>query len=191
LSQIESLRDWFVALNNKHSVDVIYIDFQKAFDTVSHSKLILKLESYGLSDPLLRWIKAFLSNRTQAVKISDCISDRIPVTSGVPTLFLMFIINICDVVSDLNVTMKLFADDAKIYSELDSGLSDDLCTACSRVASWAENWQMRLATNKCIALRITNKTNHEDTSVDRYMLGNEYLNRCTELRDLGVLVEYM
>jgi hypothetical protein len=56
------------------------------------------------------------------VKISDCISDRIPVTSGVPqgsalgpTLFLMFVNDICDVVSDLNVTMKLFADDAKMY----------------------------------------------------------------------------
>jgi hypothetical protein len=62
----------------------------------------------------------------------------------------MFINDIRDVVSDLNVTMKLFADDAKIYSELDSGRSDDLRTACNRVVSWAENWQMRLATSKCI-----------------------------------------
>jgi hypothetical protein len=49
---------------------------------------------------------------------------------------------------------------------------------------------MRLATNKCIALRITNKTNHEATSVDRYMLGNEHLNWRTEVRDLGVLVDH-
>jgi hypothetical protein len=96
----------------------------------------------------------------------------------------------CTTVHAVMFTMKLSADDAKIYSELDSGLSDDLCTACSRVASWAENWQMRLATNKCIALRITNKTNHEATSVDRYMLGNEHLNWCTEVRDLGVLVNH-
>jgi hypothetical protein len=65
---LESLSDWSVALNNKHSVDVIYIDFQKAFDTVSQTKLILKLESHGISGPLLRWIKAFLSNRTRAEK---------------------------------------------------------------------------------------------------------------------------
>jgi hypothetical protein len=45
----------------------------------------------------------------------------------------MLINDICDVVSDYNVTMKLFADDAKIYNELDSGLSDDLLMACSRV----------------------------------------------------------
>jgi hypothetical protein len=72
------------ALNNKQSVDVIYIDFQKACDTVSHSKLILKLESYRISGALLRWIKVFLSNRTQVIKISNCISDKSQVTSGVP-----------------------------------------------------------------------------------------------------------
>jgi ribonuclease P/MRP protein subunit RPP40 len=130
------------------------------------------------------------------VKILNCISDKVHVTSGVPqgsvlgpTLFLIFINDICDVVADLNVTMKLFADDAKIYSELDLGLSNDLCTACDRIMSWAENWQMRLATNKCTALRITNKTSHDATSADHYMLGKEHLNWCTEARDLGVLID--
>jgi hypothetical protein len=45
-------------------------------------------------------------------------------------------------VADLNVSVKLFADDAKLYSVLDFGLSHDLSSACSRIASWAENWQM-------------------------------------------------
>ena len=50
-----------------------------------------------------------------------------------PTLFLMFVNDICDVVSDINVTIKMFADDAKIYSVLDLSLADDLCTACNRI----------------------------------------------------------
>ena len=48
---------------------------------------------------------------------------------------------------------------------------------------------MRIATNKCFALRITNKTKHETPSADRYMLGGEYLDWCTEARDLGVVVD--
>lgn len=193
---LESVCDWSDALNRKHSVDVIYIDFQKAFDTVSHPKLILKLESYGITGHLLDWLRAFLTNRTQAVKVLSCISEKINVTSGVPqgsvlgpTLFLIYINDLHDIVSDLNITVKLFADDAKIYSVLDAGLSDDLCTACSRITQWAENWQMRLALNKCNVLRITNKTRHETTTAERYMLGGEYLSWCTEARDLGILVD--
>jgi hypothetical protein len=68
-------------------------------------------------------------------------------------------------------------------------LSHDLSSACSRIASWAENWQMRIASNKCIALRITNKVMHVTTSNDRYLLGHEYVNWCTEARDLGILID--
>lgn len=193
---LESVHDWSNALNNKHSIDIIYIDFQKAFDTVSHPKLVLKLKSYGLSGNLLEWIKAFLTHRTQSVKISNCMSDKVCVTSGVPqgsvlgpTLFLMYINDICDAADDLDITIKLFADDVKMYSVLDSSLSADLRTACNRIVSWSENWQMRLAANKCNALRITNKSGHETTCNDCYILNNECLSWCTEVRDLGVLVD--
>jgi hypothetical protein len=62
-----------------------------------------------------------------------------------PTLFLIFINDKCDVVSDLNVTIKMFADDATFYSVLDLGQAGDLYTACNRIVYWAENWQLRIA----------------------------------------------
>jgi hypothetical protein len=89
----------------------------------------------------------------------------------------MFINDIYDVVTDLSVTMKLLANDAKKYNELDLGLSNDLYTACDRIKSWAENWQMRRTTNECTAaLRIINKTSHYATSTDHYILEKEHLN---------------
>jgi len=70
---LESAYDWSVALNNKRTIDIvgyIYIDFQKAFDSVSHQKLLTKLEGYGIFGDLLAWLKAFLSNRTQIVNVN-------------------------------------------------------------------------------------------------------------------------
>ena len=81
---LESVRDWSVALNRRLSVDAIYIDFRKAFDSVSHPKLITKLISVGISGNLLNWITAFLTNRTQCVKMADRMSNKLPVISGVP-----------------------------------------------------------------------------------------------------------
>ena len=51
----------------KTVTDIIYFDFKKAFDSVSHNKLLTKLRAYGISGDLFDWIEAFLSNRKQAV----------------------------------------------------------------------------------------------------------------------------
>ena len=66
---LESVYDWSIALNNKLTTGIIYIDFQKALDSVSHSKVLIKLEGYGIHGDLLAWLKAFLSNRTQVVNV--------------------------------------------------------------------------------------------------------------------------
>ena len=64
--------------------DLVLLDFSKAFDKVSHQKLLLKLHNYGLRDPSLKYIQAFLSGRTQTVVLENEKSDTVPVTSGVP-----------------------------------------------------------------------------------------------------------
>ena len=119
---LESLKDWTLSLSNRKSVIVGYIDFQRAFDSISHAKLIHKLISYGIDGNLLYWIQAFLSDRTQSVRIGSTLSSSCMVTSGVPQgsvlgpiLFNIFINDITDSVQD-HVTVKLFADDVKLYS---------------------------------------------------------------------------
>ena len=74
------------------------VDFSKAFDKVSHSRLLLKLEHYGVQDKTLQWIVEFLKDHTQEVVIKGECSDTIQVTSGVPqgtvlglALFLVYI----------------------------------------------------------------------------------------------------
>ena len=71
-------------LDEGYSIDVIYLDFQKAFDTVSHRRLLQKLTSFGIHGNVLKWIESFLSNRVQQVVLNGHKSSTIPVTSGVP-----------------------------------------------------------------------------------------------------------
>ena len=65
-------------------VDVILLDFEKAFDKGAHSRLLYKLDHYGVRDNTKKWIQSFLSNRSQEVILDGVKSDTVYVTSGVP-----------------------------------------------------------------------------------------------------------
>jgi len=65
-------------------VDVIYVDFQKALDKVTHERLLLKLKAYGIAGKLLKWIRSFLKHRKQQVSVNGTESDWTEVMSGVP-----------------------------------------------------------------------------------------------------------
>jgi len=105
-------------------VDVIFLDFAKAFDKVPHERLVLKLKSHGIDGKLPDWITDWLSNRFQRVGIRGTVSDCIVVLSGVPQgsvlgpiLFFIFI-------NDLDFGIKnwilKFADDTKIFGRISS-----------------------------------------------------------------------
>ena len=67
---------------NKEVVDVVYLDFQKAFDTVPHARLIKKLNSYGIDGAILAWITEYLKDRTQIVRVNGESSSTAAVISG-------------------------------------------------------------------------------------------------------------
>jgi hypothetical protein len=71
-------------LDSEGPVDLIYLDFQKAFDKVAHERLLLKLESYGITGQVHDIIRNFLTGRSMAIRVGDHISSWEPVTSGVP-----------------------------------------------------------------------------------------------------------
>ena len=103
-------------------VDIIILDFSKAFVKVPHQRLISKLQFYGIQGSTLMWIKSWLTSRSQSVIIDSVCSKSVDVTSGVPqgTVLgpLMFLLFINDMQDDLECTLRLFADDALLYHKI-------------------------------------------------------------------------
>lgn len=195
---LDCLNDWTLSFRDKSSVDVIYIDFKKAFDSVSHNKLLLKLEAYGIADDALSWIQAFLSNRTQSVRILNAISIPLPVRSGVPqgsvlgpTLFLLFINDVADLFSDLSVKLSLYADDIKLYSTYCSDLElADLDNALDRLTAWADLWQLPISETKCFALHLSPIHSISPLINNHiYLINSNPLKTVASPRDLGVIVD--
>ncbi len=178
-------------------VDAIYLDFSKAFDKVQHNLLLLKLKSYGISDPTLSWFGSYLSERQQRVVINGHSSDWLPVTSGVPQGSilgpLLFLIYINDLPTYLenNSSIALYADDSKLFRPIylpnDSfSLQKDL----DSLSHWGENWAMAFNVSKCKVVHFSRKklpSVHHLMSKNYYLSGNQ-LENVPNISDLGITI---
>ena len=177
-----------MAVDQHIPVDVNYLDCRKAFDTVPHKRLLLKLKAYGIRGKLLSWIEDFLSDRTQVVEIRGEISESLAVTSGVPQGSVLgpvlFLVYINDLVNNLECFTLLFADDAKIYREIKSeedikAMERDLI----RLQEWSAKWLLTFNVDKCATLHI----GHRNPNVE-YQMNGETIKSSDVEKDLGVYV---
>ncbi len=187
---LDCFNDWTSTYDKSRPLvgtDIIYTDFAKAFDTVQHSRLLSKIESYGIKGDLLAWIKQFLLHRRQRVVLHGAPSNWQDVISGVPQgtitgpiLFLLFINDLPDVV---HCTAKLFADDAKIYSDI-SNINDCLAlqSDLDALSQWSKDWLINFNKEKCVVLRIRKAIEFD------YFIENHKLSEVSVQTDLGIIV---
>ena len=131
----------------------------KAFDTVPHRRLLKKLHGYQIQGKVHAWIKELLTGRHQRVVVNNIQSDEESVLSGVPqgsvlgpVLFLIFINDLPDTI---DASVRIFADDTKIYSKIENRNDQNkLQENLSRLEQWAHTWQMRFHPQKCKVLHI-------------------------------------
>ena len=103
-------------------MDVVYLDFQKAFDKVPHQRLLLKLKAHGIGNDVINWIEKWLTHRKQRVIVDGEISNWKSVLSGVPQGSvlgpILFLIYINDLEDDISSKVLKFADDTKVFRKV-------------------------------------------------------------------------
>ena len=181
LEAIDVVNDF---LSEENCADVLYFNLAKAFDTVSHNRLLIKLQAMGVNQQFLNIIGNFLTGRTMQVVVGNAVSDTKPVLSGVPQgsvlgplLFLLYINDLPDCVKSI---VKLFADDLKMIVSPFEFCNTQLDLNALHV--WESKWLLKFNLEKCYVLYLGKHNPH-----NVYNLSGTVLNATKEEKDLGIL----
>ena len=182
LEVITSLQD------EGHSMDIIFLDFSKAFDKVPKNRLLEKLKAHSINGDILRWIEAWLTNRGQRVVLNGQYSEWKPVLSGVPQgsvlgpiLFIIYINDIDFLCAHISV-LKKFADDTKLAQKMLNESDKNILQNClNKLCDWAETWGMMFNVDKCKVMHIGNRN-----PCYTYTMNNQTLSEIDEEKDIGV-----
>ena len=176
------------ALDSRKQIDTAYTDFSKAFDRVDHYILLHKLSRLGFSENLTLFFESYLKERQQYVEIRGHRSFKFTATSGAPQgsnlAPLIFSIFINDISDNISSNVLLFADDLKIFREVNDYtdcviLQDDL----NALADWCNTNNLPLNVDKCFSMTFTNK---QEILYFNYSLSNTVIKRSDTFKDLGV-----
>ena len=175
-------------VDNGEDVDIVYLDFSKAFDKVPHKRLVYKLSQYNINPFLVKWIESWLHDRKQRVVLNGIQSEWLGVKSGVPQGSvlgpLLFIIYINDIDIGLNSNISKFADDTKLAGRVKKYEgSFNIQRDIDKLIGWANKWQMEFNTDKCKVVHIGKSNN-----CFSYEMGGQWLAESDREKDLGIVV---
>ena len=166
LEQYEKILE---ALASSNNMDIIMLDYAKAFDTINHSILLFKLKKLGISGKIAKWIGNFLINRTQRVAIDGNLSTPSAVKSGVPqgTILgpVLFLVYIADIGDNLKKSsLSSYADDSKVHNiikQFQDGL--DLQIDVETLYNWTTTNLMQFNSTKFEVMKIGNNQHLKET----------------------------
>ena len=180
-------------------VDIVFFDFEKAFDKVNHVILIRKLSDLGVDGQVLSWIRAFLSDRRMRVRVAGVRSHQELVTSGVPqgsvlgpVLFLVYVNN---VISNLSSRCKMFADDIKLYvyciaSDYNDAYVERTQKDINTLVHTSQSWGLKLNDSKCVVMRFSPRNcDLPYTGESPYKIDNVFLKFVECHKDLGITID--
>ena len=194
LQLLKVLDIWTEAIESGFSVDVIYMDFMKAFDTVPHRRLVAKLSGFKVNQEIINWIEQFLVNRKEQVMVNGDVSGWRDVSSGIqqgsvlgPLLFVLYI---NDLPENVNAAAYLFADDTKLFRVIKDVndkiiLQDDL----HNLMDWSNRWLLKFHPDKCKAMNIASKPSSDNTYSLNINNSATVLENISKEKDIGVTID--
>ena len=185
---VEFITDVTENMSNGTQTDVIVMDFSKAFDKVSHQKLVWKLQRYGICNRTNAWIASFLTGRTQRVLVEGEASSTATVSSGVPQGSVLgpclFLFYINDMPDNIDSSVRLFADDTIVYAAMKSSSDNKMLQQdLDKLAHWERQWSMEFHPDKCEVIPITRK---KKPQYNKYTLNGHTLKITDSAKYLGV-----
>ena len=171
-------------------MDIVYLDFSKAFDKVPRLRLLEKIKAHSINGRLLKWIENWLTNRQQRVVLNGSYSEWSKVESGVPQgsvleplAFVIFINDLDDCIKQLTIVNK-FADDTKLGHRIESDQDRETLQRCiDNLLTCAEDWCMEFNVKKCKVMHIGRKNPNCE-----YIMAGTVLQTVRKERDIRVVV---
>lgn len=173
-------------------VDVIYTDFEKAFDRVDHIILLSKLYKLGIHGNLLRWMESYLRNRSQAVVVGGFCSNFIKIPSGVPQGSILGPLLYASYLYDIgncfeHARFLMYADDIKVYMKIKNPRdSINLQADLDKLGVYYAENRIGINISKCSYISFTRK---KYANLFDYKINNVVINKLNSVRDLGVKVD--
>ena len=182
------------SLDNRRYGCGIFLDLQKAFDTVNHDILLAKLEYYGITGNVLNWFKSYLSERSKFVSINGSNSILMRTTCGVPQGSILGPLLFLSYVNDLAVSKKfkfyLLADDTNIYCDCDTlvNLAKMVNKELKYVKSWLDvnKLSSNISKTNYIIFHTTTMKIQTDISIK---FGRKLLTKAKYVKFLGLLLD--
>ena len=175
---------------SSNAVRVFLLDFEKAFDRIDHNILVNKLQQMSVSQTIINWIRSFLSDRKQRVKLANCHSDWQTLNGGVPQGSVLgpalFLVMINDLLIDWSDRWK-YVDDSTFAERVTSTESSELQDLVNVIYNWCEVNNMKLNIGKCKEMVIDfAREKHEFLPLT---INNVGIERAKSARILGLSIQ--
>jgi hypothetical protein len=195
------LSDILQAVDRGDLAALVLLDLSAAFDTVDHEILLRRLAiSYGITGSAHSWFRTYLSGRTYCIRRGTARSRVVDLTCGVPQgsvlgpiLFILYTLDLIELVEDFGLSVHLYADDTQIYGSCRPTDVDALTALISRcstaVAGWMSSNRLQLNSGKTEVLWCTSARRQHQLPTSPVAINGTPIEPVKSVRDLGIFID--